>query len=111
METLLILIGKCLLLGIIWAALLIPTFCKRNGWLKYVITVIVVAVLCYLLRDFAVIINRMTLIALITLVLSWIVSMVVFEKQAKVKSQVISFCCVMSALAYLVSIWVKFSIL
>ena len=50
MEAFLILVLKCLLLGVIWAALLIPTFCKTGGWLKYLITVIVVALLCYFLR-------------------------------------------------------------
>lgn len=111
MENLLILILKCLLLGVIWSALIIPTFFNRSGWLKYIITVLIIALLCYLLRDFAAVINRMTVIALITLVLAWIVSMIVFEKQAKIKSQVISFCCIMSALAYLTSIWVKIPIL
>ena len=111
MEALLILILKCLLLGVIWAALIIPTFFNHGGWLRYFITVIVIALLCYFLRGWADIINRMTVIALVTLVLSWIASMAVFEKQAKVKSQVISFCCVMSAFAYLISIWVKFAIL
>jgi hypothetical protein len=111
METIVIFILKCLLLGVIWAALLIPTFCKHGGWLKYLITVIVVAVLCYFLQGWANVINRMTVIALITLVLSWITSMAVFDKQAKIKSQVISFCCVMAAFAYLISIWVQFAIL
>lgn len=111
MEAILILLLKCLLLGVIWAALLIPTFCKRSSWLKSVLTVLIVAVLCYFLRDWAAIINRMTVIALITLVIAWIASMVVFEKEAKVKSKVISFCCVMAAFAYLLSIWVKFGIL
>ncbi|MDD7601246.1 MAG: hypothetical protein PUK54_01375 [Firmicutes bacterium] len=111
MEAFVILILKCLLLGVIWAALLIPTFCKTGGWLKYLITVLIVALLCYFLRAWANIINRMTVIALITLVVSWIASMAVFERQAKVKSQVISFCCVMSAVSYLISIWVKFAIL
>lgn len=111
MESLFILILKCLLLGIIWAALIIPTFFKSGGWVKYLITVILLALLFYLLRQWAVIINRMTVIALITLVISWIASMAVFEKQSRIKSQVISFCCVMAAFAYLASIWVKFSIL
>lgn len=111
MEALLIIILKCLLLGIIWAALIIPTFFKSGGWVKYLITVLIIALLCYLLRQWASIINRMTVIALITLVVSWIASMAVFDKQSRIKSQVISFCCVMAAVAYLISIWVKFSIL
>ena len=111
MEAFILLVLKCLLLGVIWAALLIPTFCKSGSWLKYLVTVIVVALLCYFLRSWANVINRMTVIALITLVVAWITSMAVFERQAKVKSQVISFCRVMSAVSYLISIWVKFAIL
>ena len=111
MEAFLILIGKCLLLGIIWAALLIPTFCKSGSPLKYILTVVVVALLCFFFRDWAAVINKMTVISLITLVVSWILSMAGFDRQSKVKSQVISFCCVMSALAYLISIWVDFTIL
>ena len=111
MEAILILIGKCLILGVIWAALLIPTFCKSGSPLKYILTVVVVALLCFFFRDWAAVINKMTVISLITLVVSWILSMAVFDRQSKVKSQVISFCCVMSALAYLISIWVDFTIL
>ena len=72
MESLIILILKCLLLGIIWAALLIPVIFNRGGWLK---------------------------------------SMAVFDKESKIKSKVISFACVMSAAAYLISTWVYFDIL
>ena len=111
MESLIILILKCLLLGIIWAALLIPVIFNRGGWLKYLITVLVIALLCFLLRSWAGIINRMTVIALITLVISWITSMAVFDKESKIKSKVISFACVMSAAAYLISTWVYFDIL
>ena len=111
MEDLLVLILKCILLGIIWAALLIPVLFNRGGWLKYLITVIVIALLCFLLRGWAGIINKMTVIALITLVVSWITSMAVFDKESRVKSKVISFACVMSAIAYLISCWVSFSIL
>lgn len=111
MEGILILILKCLLLGVIWAALLIPVIFNRGGWLKYLITVVVIAVACFLLRGYAGIINKMTVIALITLVISWIISMAVFEKESKVKSKVIAFTCVMSALSYLISLWVGFDIL
>jgi len=111
MEALLILILKCILLGIIWAALLIPIIFNRGGWLKYLITVAIISLLCYLLRGFAPTINKMTIIALITLVISWITSMAVFEKESKVKSKVISFACVMAAAAYLISNWISFGIL
>ena len=111
MESVLILILKCLLLGIIWAALLIPVIFNRGGWLKYIITVLIVAVACFFLRAHAAIINKMTLIALITLVVSWIVSMAVFDKESKVKSKVISFACVMAAIAYLISNFISFGIL
>lgn len=111
MEALLILILKCVLLGIIWAALLIPVIFKSGGWLKYLVTVIVIALVCYLFRGFAYTINKMTVIALITLVISWIASMAVFEKESKIKSKVISFTCVMAAAAYLISDFVSFGIL
>ena len=111
MEDIFIIILKCLLLGVIWAALLIPVIFNRGGWLKYLITVAVIAVLCFILRGYAGIINKMTVIALITLVISWIISMAVFDKESKVKSKVIAFSCVMSALSYLISLWVGFDIL
>lgn len=111
MEALLILILKCLILGIIWAALLIPVIFNRGGWLRYLITVLVIAIVCYLCRGWAAIINRMTLIALITLVVAWITSMAVFDKESKVKSKVISFSCVMAAFAYLISNFISFGIL
>ena len=111
MEGILILIFKCLLLGVIWAALLIPVIFNRGGWLKYLITVVIIAVVCFFLRGYAGIINKMTVIALITLVISWIISMAVFDKESKVKSKVIAFTCVMSALSYLISLWVGFDIL
>ena len=111
MEALIILILKCILLGIIWAALLIPILFNRGGWLKYLLTVLIVAIICFIFRGWAAMINKMTVIALITLVISWITSMAVFEKESKVKSKVISFACVMAAVAYLVSNWVAFEIL
>lgn len=111
MEALLILILKCLILGIIWAALLIPVVFNRGGWLRYLITVLIIAVVCYLCRAWAAIINKMTLIALITLVVAWITSMAVFDKESKVKSKVISFSCVIAAFAYLISNFISFGIL
>ena len=110
MEAIIILMLKCLLLGVIWAALLIPVIFNRGGWLKYLVTVLIIAVLCFLLRSYAGIINKMTVIALINLVIAWIISMAVFEKESKVKSKVIAFRCVMSALSYLISLWVGFDI-
>ena len=41
MEAIIILMLKCLLLGIIWAALLIPVIFNRGGWLKYLVTVLI----------------------------------------------------------------------
>ena len=58
MESIFIIILKCLLLGIVWAALLIPILFNRGGWLKYLITVLVIAVLCFLLRGWALVINK-----------------------------------------------------
>ena len=111
MNDFLYLILKCLLLGIIWAALLIPIIFNKGSFLKYIITVAVIGVSCYFLRGYAGIINKMTVIALITLVVSWIVSMAVFEKESKVKSKVIAFSCVMASVAYLISCWIHFDIL
>ena len=111
MEDIFIIVLKCLLLGVIWAALLIPVIFNRGGWLKYLITVAVIAVLCFILRGYAGIINKMTVIALITLVISWIISMAVLDKESKVKFKVIDFRCVMSAISYLISLWVGFDIL
>jgi len=111
MEALIILILKCLLLGVIWAALIIPVVFKRGGWLKYLLTVLIIAILCFVFINWAAVRNKMTLIALITLVISWIISMAVFEKESKVKSKVISFTCLMAPLAYLISNFVSFGIL
>ena len=111
MEAFLYLVLKCILLGIIWAALIIPTFFNRGGLVKYLITVAIIALLCFFFRGWAVVINKMTVIALVTLVIAWITSSAVFEKESKVKSKVISFTCVMAAIAYLVSNWVSFAIL
>lgn len=105
--TILILILRCIIIGIIWAALLMPVIFNRGGALKYIITVAVIAILCYIFAygfyHYASIINQMTLVALISLVLGWIISMAVFEKESKVKSKVIAFTCVISGVSYLVA--------
>lgn len=111
MEEFLMLILRCLLLGVIWAALLIPLIFNRGGILKYIITVVVIAATCFFFRGYAFTINKMTVIALVTLVIAWITSMAVFEKESKVKSKVIAFSCVMSAVSYLVAQFVSFTIL
>ena len=111
MEAFLYFVLKCILLGIIWAALLIPVIFNKGGLLKYIITVAIIALLCFFFRGWAAVINKMTVIALVTLVISWIASSAVFEKESKVKSKVISFTCVMAAVGYLVSNWVSFAIL
>lgn len=111
MEAFLYLVLKCILLGVIWAALIIPTFFNKGGLIKYLITVLIIALLCFFFRNWAGVINKMTVIALVTLVISWITSMAVFEKESKVKSKVISFTCIMAASAYLISNWVSFAIL
>ena len=98
-------------MGVIWAALIIPVVFKKGGLLKYLITVLLVAIACFVFTEWAAVINKMTVIALVTLVISWITSMAVFEKEAKVKSKVISFTCLMAPLAYLVSNFVTFGIL
>ena len=77
----------------------------------YIITVVVIAIACLFFRGYAFTINKMTVIALVTLVIAWITSMAVFEKESKVKSKVIAFSCVMAAVSYLVSQFVSFTIL
>lgn len=111
MDTTLLLIFKCLLLGVIWAALLIPVVFKSGGALKYAVTVLLISLSCWFFRGYAGIINKMTVIALVTLIVAWITSMAVFERESKIKSKVISFCCVMSAAAYLISNWISVEIL
>ncbi len=106
METL-IFVLKCLLIGIIWAALIVPAFFKRGGIIKYILTVAVISVLCYILSAaYAAVINQATLIALIALVLSWILCNAAFRNESKVKSKLISFTCVIAALSYLVSAFI-----
>ena len=111
MEYLIILILKCLLLGVIWAALLIPVLFNKGSWLKYLITVVIVALTCFLLRNWAWMINKMTVVALITLVIAWIASMAVFDKESRIKSKVISFACVTAAVSYLISNFVSIEII
>lgn len=111
MEEWIILILKCILLGIIWAALLIPVIFNHGGWLKYIVVVGIVAIICFFLRGYAAIINKMTVIALVTLVLAWITSMAVFDKESKIKSKVVAFCSILAPVAYLASKWIDFGIL
>ena len=103
----LIRVFKCILIAIIWAALLMPVLFRRGGALKYILTVAVLTVLCYvfcfIIGGYTAIINQMTMISLSALVLSWIISSAVFEKESKVKSKVIAFTCVIAGFAYLVS--------
>jgi len=110
METFLINFFKCIIVGIIWAALIIPVFYKRSGPVKYILTVLVIALLCFIfsfwLFSYGSIINTMTVIALISLVISWILSLAVFEKESKVKSKVIAFTCVISGFSYLIATFV-----
>ena len=110
MENLIFLILKCLLLGVIWAALLIPVLFNKGSWLKYIITVLIVALLCFLLKEQAWMINKMTVVALITLVIAWITSMAVFDRESRIKSKIISFACLMTAVSYLISNFVSISI-
>lgn len=98
----LILIGKCLVIGIIWATFLMPVLFEHGGPLKYIISVFVVTALCYFLRYYAYLINQMTIIALVALVISWITSMAFFSREAKVKSKVIAFSSIIAGFSYLV---------
>lgn len=98
------LIAKCILIGIIWAALLIPVIFNHGGAVKYVITVCIIAAVCFFFRSYSYLINTMTLIALVALVIAFISSMAVFDKESKVKSKVIAFSCVIAGFSYLVTI-------
>jgi len=97
-----ILIGKCLLIGIIWATFLLPVIFNHGNVLKYTICVITVAVLCYFFRGYAFVISQMTVIALIALILSWITSMAFFSNEAKIKSKVIAFSSIIAGFSYLI---------
>ena len=55
-------------------------------------------------------INKMTVVALITLVIAWITSMAVFDRESRIKSKIISFACLMAAVSYLISNFVSISI-
>lgn len=98
---------KCLVIGIIWAALLVPVIFNRGGALKYILTVSIVTVLTYIFSfvvgGYAAVINQTTVVSLVALVLAWIISSAVFDKESKVKSKVIAFTCVIAGLSYLVS--------
>lgn len=95
-------IAKCLVVGIIWAALLIPVIFQRGSALKYIACVLVIALISFFFPGYRGLILAMTLIALVALILSWIVSMAVFDKDSKVKAKVISFACVISGFSYLI---------
>ncbi|MEF9922409.1 MAG: hypothetical protein RR313_02900 [Anaerovoracaceae bacterium] len=111
MNSILVEILKCILLGVIWAALLMPIIFKKGSALKYIISVVLIALLCYFFIGYAGLINKMTIIALITLVVSWITSMAVFSNESKVKSKIISFTCVMASLGYFISTFIHVEIL
>ncbi|WP_205666533.1 hypothetical protein [Aminipila luticellarii] len=98
------LIAKCVLIGIIWAALFIPTFFNSGGAFKYILAVCIIAALCYFFRSYNTLINTMTLIALVGLVIAFISSIAVFEKEARNKSKIITFSCIISGLSYLITI-------
>ena len=106
MTYILINIGKCIFVGIIWAALLIPALCKRSSAMKYAITVAVVAILsyvfAYMIGGYAGIINTATLVALISLIVGWIAAGFAFS-DSKVKSKVIAFTCVVAAVSYILA--------
>lgn len=99
----LVLIGKCLIIGIIWATFLLPVIFEHGGPIKYIISVFVVAALCYFLRYYAALINQMTIIALVALVISWITAMAFFSKDSKVKSKVIAFSAIIAGFSYLIT--------
>lgn len=98
------LIAKYVLIGIIWAALLIPIIFNHGGAVKYVITVGLIGALCFFFRSYSGLINTMTIIALVALVIAFISSMAVFERESKVKSKVIAFSCVIAGISYLVTV-------
>lgn len=99
---LLFLIGKCLAIGIIWAALLSPVFFRKGGAIKYIILVSLVSAATYFLPGHRALIAATTMIALIALIVSWILSMAVFDKDSKLKSKIISFACIISGFSYLI---------
>ncbi|MBN7772041.1 hypothetical protein [Clostridium aminobutyricum] len=98
------LISKCALIGIIWAALLVPVIFNNGGAIKYLLTVALLTGLCFFFKGYTAIINTMTLIALVGLVIAFITSMAVFDKESKIKSKVIAFSCIIAGVSYLVTI-------
>ncbi|MFV0516240.1 MAG: hypothetical protein ACK5MV_02480 [Aminipila sp.] len=98
------LIAKCTLIGIIWAALLVPVIFNRVGAVKYVSAVAIIAALCFLFRSYSYLINTTTLIGLVALVIAFISSMAVFDADSKVKSKIIAFSCIIAGLSYLVTV-------
>ena len=101
MELLWIIV-KCIIIGVIWAALILPIIFKKGGIARYLITVFIITILCFLFRGYSSMINTMTLIALIALVIAFIASMAVFERESKAKSMAVSFAAVISGFSYLV---------
>lgn len=95
-------IVKCILIGVIWAALILPIIFKSGGIVRYLVTVFVITILCFFFRGYAYLINTMTLIALIALVIAFIASMAVFERESKTKSAAVSFAAVISGFSYLI---------
>lgn len=99
---LIVLLFKCLIVGIIWATFLLPVLFRQGSLVKYLLCVLIVAALAYFFRHYATIINQMTIIALIALIISWITSMAFFANESKVKSKVIAFSALISGLSYMI---------
>jgi uncharacterized protein YacL len=97
-----VLIGKCLIIGVIWATLFMPVIFDHGGPIKYLISVFVLAGLCYIFRNYSSLINEMTIIALVAIVISWITSMAFFSKESKIKSKVIAFSSIIAGFSYLI---------
>ncbi|QIB69963.1 hypothetical protein Ami103574_11800 [Aminipila butyrica] len=97
-------IGKCALIGIIWAALLIPVLFDKGGAFKYILAVGIIGALCFFFKNYSALINTMTLIGLVALVIAFISSMAVFDKESKAKSKIIAFSCIIAGLSYLVTV-------
>ncbi len=105
-----VIILKCLILGIIWAALLMPLFFKDFKPFKYLVTVLIIGVIVFFLAGYSYYINRMTIIALVALIISFIASAAVFERDSRNRSKTISFTSVVAAFAFLISEFIKLSI-
>ena len=95
-------IAKCAIIAVIWAALILPIIFKKGGIVRYLITVFVITLLCFFFRGYSYLINTMTMVALIALVIAFIASMAVFERESKAKSMAVSFAAVVSGFSYLI---------